>query len=40
MTHLKKGDKAPAIDADDHKGNNIKLGNYKGKNQVAYTTNS
>lgn len=40
MAHLKEGDKAPDIDAVDHKGNKIKLENYRGKNQVTYRTNT
>ncbi|KAB2810313.1 thioredoxin-dependent thiol peroxidase [Phaeocystidibacter luteus] len=36
MTHLKKGDDAPAIHAKDHKGNEITLDSLKGKKVVLY----
>lgn len=36
MTHLKEGDKAPDINAEDQNGNPIKLSDFKGKKVVLY----
>ena len=36
MTHLKIGDKAPEINGVDQDGNNISLGDYKGKKVILY----
>lgn len=36
MTHLKVGDIAPAINANDQDGNNIELKAYKGKKVILY----
>ncbi|WP_421750557.1 thioredoxin-dependent thiol peroxidase [Croceimicrobium sp.] len=36
MTHLKEGDKAPDINAEDQHGNAIKLSDFKGKKVVLY----
>lgn len=36
MTHLKEGDKAPAIQAKDHTGADINLESFKGKKVILY----
>ena len=36
MTHLKEGDKAPAIDGLDENGNSVSLDDFKGKKVVLY----
>lgn len=36
MTHLKEGDKAPAIHAKDENGNPISLDDFKGKKKILY----
>lgn len=36
MTHLKEGDKAPDINAEDQNGNPIKLSHFQGKKVVLY----
>lgn len=36
MTHLKKGDKAPAISGKDQSGNEVSLDQFKGKKLVLY----
>tara|TARA_Y100001934_G_C12123671_1_gene664420 strand:- start:405 stop:866 length:462 start_codon:yes stop_codon:yes gene_type:complete len=36
MTHLKEGDKAPDINAEDQNGNPIKLSDFQGKKVVLY----